>query len=100
MVYSSLSKTGFEFFIPERGTKLLENGFNSIIKKKREASNHYGSLPYQESSKKDYLIRKENILYLMISSELFVFSLLKKEIFLFDVLKDERAKKYSIESLF
>lgn len=93
-------KTSLEFFIPERGTNLLENGLNSICKK---MGSKQPLMKFALSREfKNRLINKktEHPLFDDILRTICILLIKKDEIFLFNVLKDERAKKYSIESLF
>lgn len=93
-------KTSLEFFIPERGTKLLERGLFSISKK---LGGKQPLLKFALSREfRNRLINKktEHPLFDDILRTICILLIKKDEIFLFNVLKDERAKKYSIESLF
>lgn len=93
-------KTGLELFIPERGTKLLENGLSSIG---RKMGGKQPLVKFALSREfRNRLINKktEHPLFDDILRTICILFIKKGEMFLFDVLKDERAKKYSIESLF
>jgi hypothetical protein len=93
-------KTGLEFFIPERATDLLENVFMNISKK-------FGSkqpiLKFIQSKKfETKLLNKEteHPLFEDILRTISILLVKKENIFLFNSIKNDRAKKYSTESLF
>ncbi len=93
-------KTGFEFFIPKRGTELIENAFSSINKK---IGNDRPLLKFTQSKefrKKLLEQETEHPLFDDILRTISILLIKKDDIFLFDILESDKAKKYSTESLF
>lgn len=93
-------KTGLEFFITERGTKLLESASNSLNKR---IGNKNSLLKFTNSKEFKKKLLEQNTQHPLFDDILRTISILlikQDNIFLFDVLNSERAKKYSTESLF
>lgn len=93
-------KTGLDFFIPERGTELIENSLNNInnkIGKKQPLFKFTKSKDFKEKLLEQ---KTEHPLYDDILRTFAILLIKKNNIFLFDILEDNRAKKYSTESLF
>uniref|UniRef100_UPI003A92C56A hypothetical protein n=1 Tax=Halarcobacter sp. TaxID=2321133 RepID=UPI003A92C56A len=93
-------KTGLEFFIPERGTELIENGLTSINKKIGKKDPLLKFIKSKDFRKKLLEKNTEHPLYDDILRTITILIIKKANIFLFNTLENERAKKYSIESLF
>ncbi len=93
-------KTGFEFFIPERGTELLENGLTSINKKIGKKKPLLKFVKSKEFKKQLLDNRTKHPLYDDILRTVSILLIKKDNIFLFDILGNERVKQYSMESLF
>jgi len=96
----SLIKTGLEFKIPESGTNLLGKLFLKINKK---LGGNKPLLRFAKSKEfRNKLLNKktEHPLFDDILKTISILLIKKSKIFLFNVLKDEKAKKYSTESLF
>lgn len=93
-------KTGLEFFIPERGTELIENGLNNINKKIGKKQPLLKFIKSKDFRKKLLEQKTEHPLYDDILRTFAILLIKKGNIFLFDILEDKRAEKYSIESLF
>jgi hypothetical protein len=93
-------KTGLEFFIPERGTELIENGLNNINKKIGKKEPLLRFVKSKDFTKKLLEKNTEHPLYDDILRTITILIIKKANIFLFNILENERAKKYSIESLF
>lgn len=93
-------KTGLEFFIPERGTELIENGLNNINKKIAKKEPLLRFVKSKEFRKKLLEKNTEHPLYDDILRTITILIIKKSNIFLFNILENERAIKYSIDSLF
>ncbi len=93
-------KTGLEFFIPERGTKLLEKNYNNTNKKWGSKKPLLRFAKSREFRKKLLNRKTEHPLFDDILRTICILFIKKDEIFLFDILKNDRATKYSTESLF
>ncbi|WP_151947679.1 NACHT domain-containing protein [Aliarcobacter butzleri] len=93
-------KTGLEFFIPERGTELIENGLNNINKSIGKKEPLLKFVKSKDFRKKLLEKNTEHPLYDDILRTITILIIKKANIFLFNTLENERAKKYSIESLF
>jgi len=93
-------KIGLEFIIPESGTKYLGRTFsklNNIFWKKSSLLRFAKS---REFRKKLLNSKTEHPLFEDTLRTICILLIKKSEIFLFDVLKNDRARKYSTESLF
>ncbi len=93
-----LSKVGLEFIMPESGTKLLGELFMNINKK---VGGRNPLLKFVKSNEfREKLLKTQHPLFNDILRTISILLIKETKIFLFDVLKDEKAKKYSMESLF
>ncbi|WP_295023609.1 hypothetical protein [Sulfurimonas sp.] len=93
-------KTGFEFFIPESGTKLLENCLTACNKKIGTKKPLFKFVKSTEFTQKLLNKDTEHPLFDDILRTICILLIKTNDIFLFNVLQNERAKKYSTESLF
>jgi hypothetical protein len=93
-------KTALEFVIPERGTKLLGK---IIARANTEAGSNKSLIRFAKSREfQRKLLKKktEHPLFDDILRTICILLIKTKKIFLFELLKNERAKRYSTESLF
>jgi hypothetical protein len=93
-------KTGLEFFIPKRGTKLLEDLFTNTNKKWGVKKPLFRFSKSREFRNKLLNTKTEHPLFDDILRTICILLIKKEEIFLFNILKNDRATKYSTESLF
>lgn len=95
-----LFKVGLEFIMPESGTKLLGDLFMNTNKKVGGKNPLLKFVKSRRFRKKLLNKKTQHPLFNDILRTISILLIKEKKIFLFDELKNERAKKYSTESLF